>query len=134
MKIEKGLHSVHAVAKSGAPPQPPRPGETPAAPEAPLGPPFALIDAVTSGSPSDRAGVKVNDKVVAFGSVSARGGVDAPTALKSLAELMRHSENKPLLVIVLRGKDDSTVKLTLVPKKWDGPGLLGCHLMPYSGQ
>lgn len=35
-------------------------------------PPFAIIDEVSSGSPAEEAGIRVDDRVIAFGAVSLR--------------------------------------------------------------
>lgn len=39
-------------------------------------------------------------------------------------------ENVPIVVVIKREKEE--LNITLIPKKWDGRGLLGCHLLPYT--
>jgi len=66
--------------------------------------------------------------VTVFGSVKHNGGV------KAVGELVRDSEGRNITVEVMRIKSGTeiTKTLSLVPKKWEGKGLLGCHLVPYS--
>ena len=41
-------------------------------------------------------------------------------------------EGVPLELVVLRAEHSAQTKMHLVPQHWAGPGLLGCHLLPYS--
>ena len=48
--------------------------------------------------------------------------------LQPLAGLVRESEDRALAVVVQR--EGQYQRLELTPTKWDGQGLLGCHLQP----
>jgi 26S proteasome non-ATPase regulatory subunit 9 len=86
---------------------------------------FAEIDEVFPESPAASAGVAVGDRLLRF------GGVDASNhdGLRALARLVQRSVGESLPLLVLRG-DTQRVRLELVPRRWSGQGLLGCHLRP----
>ena len=52
--------------------------------------------------------------------------------MAALAGLVGRSENRELQVVVQRAAEAHPTSLTLVPRKWEGRGLLGCHLQPMS--
>ena len=92
-------------------------------------PPFALIDEVSAGGPAASAGLCAGDELVSFGGLRAvelrrNGRLD----LQPLAGLVRESEDRALAVVVQR--EGQYQRLELTPTKWDGQGLLGCHLQP----
>lgn len=109
--------------------------------------PFALVDEVSMGSPAHEAGLLVGDRILAFGPVRAEPSAPLPT-LPDVASVVRSHEGKQVSVVVTRegqgqgegeGKagvasQGSTVTLNLVPKKWSGPGLLGCHIVSIQDQ
>ena len=86
--------------------------------------PFALVESVAGAGPASAAGLMVGDQVLRFGTVHA-GNHDQ---LRSLARLTQRSEGGSIDLIVRRAAEP--VSLTLVPQRWSGPGLLGCHLTP----
>ena len=91
--------------------------------------PFALITEVTVNSPAFAAGIKVDDRVMRFGHVTAR----TPGNLQALAKLVRESEGQELRVHLLRKNalnEDVESTVTIVPHKWEGAGLLGCRFQP----
>lgn len=96
--------------------------------------PFARIDAVAAGSPAEGAGLKEEDLIVVFGPIHYENN----DHLRAIAELVPDiaSEQESLEIVLLRHNLDKdkweTLKLNLKPRPWDGRGLLGCHLMPYS--
>jgi 26S proteasome regulatory subunit N4 len=121
--------------------------------------PFAVVDAITPGSPAAAAGLAVGDRIVSFGELRAAGleGADgaegravsgsaaaaalAPSVvfprLQDIGSLVQRSEGVAVAVTVLRmggggeeGEGGSLIHLTLTPCRWSGPGLLGCHIMP----
>eukprot|EP00873_Tetraselmis_striata_P046606 jgi/Tetstr1/466870/TSEL_011327.t1 len=133
-RIEANMHQLHALAREAKPP----PATSDAAAEssvprtaAPSDPPaeapaaFAIIDEVSEGSPASTAGIRAGDQLCAFGDV-----VRNPqrTELKQIAAMIQRYEDKELPTKVLR--DGKLLSLMLVPKKWSGRGLLGCHLAP----
>ncbi|KXZ50436.1 hypothetical protein GPECTOR_16g610 [Gonium pectorale] len=114
--------------------------------------PFALIDEVTDGSPASLAGLQVGDLLCAFGDVtaapapngdaaaSANGGASASGStaataaageggvLQRVAATLASSEGRAVPTTVLRR--GAPLFLSLVPQRWAGRGLLGCHLQP----
>eukprot|EP00026_Physarum_polycephalum_P016658 Phypoly_transcript_17618.p1 GENE.Phypoly_transcript_17618~~Phypoly_transcript_17618.p1 ORF type:complete len:220 (+),score=35.83 Phypoly_transcript_17618:74-733(+) len=130
--IEKELYALHALGAEQKKLEQANPTNKPqseaAAPPRPSIP-FALVDQVSSDSPAQLAGLQVDDKIVAFGSVSI-SPTNPHVGLEAVGQVVRDSENKSIRVSVLRG--DGNVDLTLIPKRWAGNGLLGCHLVPIS--
>lgn len=109
--------STSAAASSStvtAPPPPPRP-------------PFAIVDEVTVGSPAEKAGLLVGDAIVAFGAISLRSMATNESAMSALPGCLREHENRAVDLAVNRG--ESFVELKLTPSRWDGQGLLGCHVV-----
>lgn len=96
--------------------------------------PFALVDLVTPESPAASAGLLVDDKIVAFGGVSLRSFATPRLALGALPELLQGHENMELEVIIERSEAESVQIMTmkLTPRRWQGQGLLGCHVVPMS--
>lgn len=129
-RIEIGLIKVHEAAReSGDVPE----GTTAVSGTAPFQSvdpfaaktPFSRVQSVAEGSPAASAELKVGDLIIQFGSAS----FDTSAApMQGLKDIVFHSENKPLELIARRGEE--IVRLTLVPKKWSGAGLLGCHILP----
>jgi len=94
--------------------------------------PFALIDAVSAGSPAEQDGLRVGDYLVAFGSVKGQTGA---AAVAAVARELQESEGRSVRVTVLRAGRPQT--LSVVPRTWNGRGLLGyvvCHLLPFTMQ
>ena len=90
--------------------------------------PFARVDQVTSGSPAHEAGLKVGDRIRAFGSADWSNH----ERLKKVGEIVQHNVGRPVLVKVLRGTgaEEQELKLQLTPRAgWGGRGLLGCHIV-----
>lgn len=98
--------------------------------------PFAKITQVDSNSPSAEAGLETNDEIIQFGPFT---HLNTQKSLAEIGDHVRKSENKIILVKVQRngnsteqmetnGKKKIIVKL--VPKKWQGHGLLGCKIVP----
>lgn len=85
--------------------------------------PFCVVDSVAVESPAQEAGLCIGDELVHVQNV---------TSLSELPTLISNNVNKTLDVLLIRGysADGSTnlVELKLTPHKWQGPGLLGCHL------
>lgn len=112
-----------------------------------------MVDVVHPGSPSSAAGIVAGDRLLRLGSlrlsptqrrseVSTGGvcnGVSAATTqqTRSLtvaeifqmlpAEVANH-ENERVAVVLQRG--GRILPLWLIPRRWQGRGLLGCHLKP----
>jgi 26S proteasome non-ATPase regulatory subunit 9 len=125
-QIEEGLHALHEKYKLNGKPSSTstkRESRTQSQ-EQPMKKPFALVAEVTSGSPSDRSGLLKDDLIVAFGAID----IDNNRGLKGIVDVV--FENTPVKLTVLRNLN--VVHLTLIPSKWEGRGLLGCHIKPYS--
>lgn len=98
--------------------------------------PFAIIDAVSSNSPAQQAGLLVGDQIVEFGSINHTNNKD----LMALGELVPEaaSNKQAVKITVLRQTDemDDRIRefeqLTLIPRPWEGRGLLGCHIVKYT--
>eukprot|EP00471_Norrisiella_sphaerica_P001980 CAMPEP_0184483308 /NCGR_PEP_ID=MMETSP0113_2-20130426/4953_1 /TAXON_ID=91329 /ORGANISM="Norrisiella sphaerica, Strain BC52" /LENGTH=241 /DNA_ID=CAMNT_0026863621 /DNA_START=8 /DNA_END=733 /DNA_ORIENTATION=+ len=84
---------------------------------------FLLVAKVWPGSPAERSGLRLEDTVVKFGSVN-----KANQNSDSLKQIVMHSEDKPIEVVIRRKGE--LVRLVLTPRKWSGQGLLGCYLKP----
>lgn len=95
---------------------------------APLTPAFAVIDEVMEGSPAHAAGLQVGDQVVAFGGVTSGVGGSVASILPRVAALLAENEGTVLSVRVLRRGE--IAELVITPQRWDGRGLLGCHMRP----
>eukprot|EP00631_Chrysoreinhardia_giraudii_P002979 CAMPEP_0197413472 /NCGR_PEP_ID=MMETSP1170-20131217/334_1 /TAXON_ID=54406 /ORGANISM="Sarcinochrysis sp, Strain CCMP770" /LENGTH=203 /DNA_ID=CAMNT_0042940053 /DNA_START=14 /DNA_END=625 /DNA_ORIENTATION=+ len=80
---------------------------------------FARITQVRAGSPASRAGLRVDDAVVAFG--------DAVDLADLKAWTVSHV-NVEFPVVVDRG--GHRVNLRVMPQAWAGEGLLGCVFVP----
>lgn len=85
---------------------------------------FARVSQVTDGSPAASAGVKADDKIAEFGSVTAANF----TGLKNVADVVQHSVGSPVHVLLVRREE--SVSLSLTPRRWHGQGLLGCVIVP----
>ena len=104
--------------------------------------PFAEIDEVAPDGPAAAAGVQAGDELLLFGHVHARNH----DGLKALARLTQRSAGGTIDLLVSRGGGNSggdqqapqeqqqsgrqRLRLQLMPRRWAGQGLLGCHLRP----
>jgi len=85
---------------------------------------FAEIDEVAESSPAAAAGLQIGDLMIRFAHVTS----ETPNVLGAVAGALAAGEGKELEAVVLRNGQE--VKLRLIPQKWEGRGLLGCHLQP----
>lgn len=117
------------------------------------GPAFAVVDVVHPGSPSSTAGIVAGDRLLRLGSLrlvpshsrldervgGAFKGVAANTNAQTrpvtvteifqlLPEEVASHENERIAVVLQRG--GRILPLWLIPRRWQGKGLLGCHLKP----
>lgn len=91
---------------------------------APMLEPFARVDHVFLGSPANMAGLQENDLLTKFGSVTS----DNFRTMANVSQVVQHSVNSPLQVVVSR--NEQCVTLSLIPRQWSGRGLLGCNIIP----
>ncbi|CAL8344511.1 unnamed protein product [Lota lota] len=123
--IEEALHKLHALDKSKHEQDESQQAQAEAMEQdVPLPSPFARVDGVTHGSPACRAGIRVGDEVIEFGSVNTENFQN----LQNIVSVVQHSEGKPLRVSVIR--DGQPTQMSLTPQKWSGRGLLGCNIVP----
>ncbi len=124
--IESGIHNLHAQSREGLGADSPQDLVDKTSGIQLESPPdcFALIDVVTEGSPAEESGLRVGDRVAAFGSVRA----DNFTNLSAIGRLVQDSKNRELEVTVVRAGRARVLKLT--PRQWAGRGLLGCNIVP----
>ena len=86
--------------------------------------PFARVDFINLGSPSQDAGLQSGDLIVEFGTQNNSNLKN----LMDIGNLVMNSENRPIRIKLMRNGIPMT--LNLVPKKWSGKGLLGCKMVP----
>ena len=92
--------------------------------------PFALIDEVSPNSPASMAGIQVNDELLQFDTINATNHEN----FSAIAKLLPEKEEQEIKVKVRRrrgmdwGEVHEVKELILKPKKWNGRGLLGCHI------
>ncbi|XP_048041242.1 26S proteasome non-ATPase regulatory subunit 9 isoform X1 [Megalobrama amblycephala] len=122
VEIEEALHRLHATARVRHEKDETKMEATEQSVSPPS--PFALVDAVTQGSPAFQAGLRVGDEIMEFGSVNTQNFRN----LRDIASVVQHSEGKSLRVGLFRNGQE--VHLNLTPRNWSGRGLLGCNLVP----
>ncbi|QDZ19218.1 Nas2 N-terminal domain-containing protein [Chloropicon primus] len=137
-EIEQAIHAIHAESRGGSSghqngsangttlgTHAERASVASAVPApSPAGPaPYAVVDEIASGSPTERAGMYVGDRIVAFGTI------DRGTFGGSLAQVADYARaHEGLVVKVVVSREGALRELELTPCKWDGYGLLGCHM------
>ncbi|KAK3926090.1 26S proteasome non-ATPase regulatory subunit 9 [Frankliniella fusca] len=116
-EIEKGLYALHSGGELNQHDDPMDDSSKPS------GDPIAVVNKVTPGSPASIAGLEVHDKIIEFGSVKASNF----QSLLNIGFVAESCINRSVPVVVLR--DKRVVRLSIVPKPWMGPGLLGCNIV-----
>ncbi|XP_065667320.1 26S proteasome non-ATPase regulatory subunit 9 isoform X3 [Hydra vulgaris] len=86
--------------------------------------PFLVVNRVDEGSPAEVAGLKLNDLITQFGSITKTNF----TGLQAIGALVENSEQKEIVVCIER--NNTPIKLSLKPAVWSGKGLLGCNVLP----
>lgn len=84
---------------------------------------FAKINLVSPGSPSELAGIRENDELLQFGSITKNNFRE----LSQIADIVKHSQNQQVAIKVNR--NNRVHNLSLIPKVWAGRGLLGCNII-----
>ncbi|KAJ0409379.1 hypothetical protein ATCC90586_001001 [Pythium insidiosum] len=111
--------------------------ETPATSELTKLPAFARVQRVEEDSPAAWADLRVDDRVVVFGTADATNH----RQLTAVKEIVLRNVGSPIRVVVRRTrptKQDATqeeaameeLELTLTPQTWRGAGVLGCLIVP----
>lgn len=85
--------------------------------------PFAVIDEVFADSPAEKCGFVNGDFVIEFG--KAKKYYEIPNEIV---------EDTPIVVKLFRvnKNEKSVMEITITPTKWNGKGLIGCHLQPFA--
>ncbi|XP_022731803.1 26S proteasome non-ATPase regulatory subunit 9-like isoform X2 [Durio zibethinus] len=83
-------------------------------------PPFAMVDEIADSSPAGEDGLQLGDQIVKFGNVTA--GDNLPQRLASEAQV---NQGHPIPVRIMR--QGALINLMVIPRTWQGRGLLGCH-------
>jgi len=86
--------------------------------------PFMLVKSVMEDSPAAESGLKTGDIIVQFGTITHNN-----YSTELLQSIVTSSVDKAIPVVVRRNPE-GIFELNLVPKRWNGMGLLGCHLVP----
>ncbi|XP_033227767.1 26S proteasome non-ATPase regulatory subunit 9 [Belonocnema kinseyi] len=123
-KIEEGLHKVHGLSGISVHESSTAEAAPSAVQESVYLEPFLRVNLVTPGSPAASAGIQVEDLILEFGSINYQNF----SSLQDVGSLVANSVNKELIVRVKR--DCNTLVLTLIPRPWNGKGLLGCNVVP----
>ncbi|CAH3944339.1 unnamed protein product [Pieris brassicae] len=83
---------------------------------------FATVGFVQEGSPADIAGLCENDEILQFGSINHNNFSD----VTQLHQIVSHSVGQRIQLKVRR--DQIVQSITVVPRPWAQPGLLGCQI------
>ena len=81
--------------------------------------PFAKVEFVNIGSPAHDCGMRAGDLVVEFGTQNNSNF----KSLMDIGQLVQNSQNRNVRIKLIRNRQ--LVTLNLVPKLWQGVGLLG---------
>lgn len=86
--------------------------------------PFAKVTEVVDSGPAAQAGIRVDDKIVIFGTIN----VTNHNHLQNIGLIVKNNVNKPIEIKVLRGSQK--LHLEIKPTSdWPGNGLLGCRII-----
>eukprot|EP00736_Rhodelphis_marinus_P006895 Rmarinus@m.10822 len=93
-------------------------------------PPLAFIDWLATDGPAATCGLKQGDCVLKFGLIERMLSLPLKTQLQDVAKQVQsaYQQNASVPLIILR--EGRVCRISLLPKRWGGNGLLGCHLQP----
>ena len=89
---------------------------------------FLRVDKVDKGSPAEESGLNEGDLVLQFGEVVLQREETGHQALRRVVTEVGNNIESQIEVTIQREMERKTIKL--VPKQWDGRGVLGCKLIP----
>uniref|UniRef100_H2ZLM0 26S proteasome non-ATPase regulatory subunit 9 n=1 Tax=Ciona savignyi TaxID=51511 RepID=H2ZLM0_CIOSA len=119
-QIEQGLEEYHSQVANHDVIETPMMSQTQNKPDLEE---FATIDLISRSSPAEKSGLKIGDLLLQFGSVTKRNF----TGMKDIANVVQHSVDKAVHLMVKR--ENRTMNISIVPKQWEGRGLLGCNIV-----
>ncbi|KAH8741560.1 proteasome 26S subunit [Cryptosporidium ryanae] len=117
--------------------------------------PFGYVDSLLPDSPADLSGIKEGDIIVDFGDIYTEKELETKEESKLLvtktSELALANVDKLIQVTLLRNTQQNwfdtlynnspdlsyssinmsefeTISVQLTPRRWEGPGVLGCHI------
>eukprot|EP00299_Pterocystis_sp_00344_P015975 c7993_g1_i5.p1 GENE.c7993_g1_i5~~c7993_g1_i5.p1 ORF type:complete len:127 (+),score=17.32 c7993_g1_i5:321-701(+) len=82
---------------------------------------FSFVHTIENDSPAYKAGLRVHDEIISFGHIS------SAKHFQDIASLVKDKEGQSIPVKVLR--EGQVINLSLTPARWQGKGLLGCHIL-----
>lgn len=85
---------------------------------------FAVISSIIEGSPADQCGLCEGDNVLMFDDID----INEKNPLDRVGSVVKQKENQIIKVIISRKNQLNSILINLIPKKWEGNGLLGCKL------
>eukprot|EP00299_Pterocystis_sp_00344_P015973 c7993_g1_i2.p1 GENE.c7993_g1_i2~~c7993_g1_i2.p1 ORF type:complete len:121 (+),score=21.37 c7993_g1_i2:287-649(+) len=115
-KIEEALYSLHASTRQSQSDQ-----STPTSVSPAVHTTFSFVHTIENDSPAYKAGLRVHDEIISFGHIS------SAKHFQDIASLVKDKEGQSIPVKVLR--EGQVINLSLTPARWQGKGLLGCHIL-----
>ena len=90
--------------------------------------PFCSIRSILPASPAAQGGLLVDDKILHFGEANASNH----RRFEGIAECVRNSVDQVINVVVERDIEGKAkiIEIKLIPRQWEGPGILGCQFVP----
>ncbi|KAK6635301.1 hypothetical protein RUM44_000552 [Polyplax serrata] len=118
-KIEEGIHLLHSQSSQTAP------GSSICLKkDNEIYYPIAKVSFVEPDSPAYLAGLQEDDFILTYGTINYKNF----KSLQDIGDLTQHSIGRKIQVTVRRF--GVLERLTLVPNRWQGKGLLGCNILP----
>jgi 26S proteasome non-ATPase regulatory subunit 9 len=85
--------------------------------------PWAIIDSVSTNSPASESGLRCGDKILKMGNAISFATVTS--------EVRRYAEDIGLGAMKVHlSRNGEEMMINLLPKPWNGQGVLGCHIIP----
>jgi 26S proteasome regulatory subunit N4 len=85
--------------------------------------PWAIIDSVSPTSPASECGLRCGDKILKMGNAISFATVTS--------EVRRYAEDIGLGAMKVQiSRNGEEMMINLLPKRWNGQGVLGCHIIP----
>lgn len=85
--------------------------------------PMAIVDEVHKNSPAERAGLVNGDFIISFGSAH---------FISDLPKVIVEDKETTITVLRVDRTGRNLIDIQITPAKWNGVGLVGAHLLPYT--